>query len=117
MAEKPDFPRWATEDQVDPISGQLNVVEPPEERKDSGWDRHEVPPRQWWNWLHRKTFEWLQFLDETRGQLEIFTVSELPSASENEGRMVYVSDASGGAVPAFSDGTDWRSVIDRGVIS
>lgn len=116
MAEKPDFPRWATEDQVNAVSGQLNVVEPPEERKDSGWDRFEIPPRQWLNWIARKTYEWLVYIDETRGQLEVFTVSELPSAAENEGRLVYVSDASGGSVPAFSDGTDWRSVTDRGVI-
>ena len=31
--------------------------------------------------------------------------------------MIYVSDESGGAVPAFSDGSDWRRVSDRAVIS
>jgi len=117
MATKPDFPRWATEEQVDSISGQLNVVEPPPERKDSGWDRHEIPPRQWLNWIALKTYEWLVYIDDTRGQLEIFTVSALPSASDNEGRMVYVSDESGGAVTAFSDGTDWRRTTDREVVS
>jgi len=113
MPTKPDFPRWASEDEIDPISGQNNVIEPPVERKSSGWTRHEVPPRQWWNWLHRKTFEWLQFLDETRGQLEIFTVAELPAASNNEGRLVYVSDIS---EPAYSDGADWRRVTDGSTV-
>jgi len=114
MATKPTFPRWATVDDTDPISGQQNVAEPPEERKDSGWVRHEVPPRQWLNWLARQTFRALEYFEDTRGQLASFTVAELPAASGNEGRIVYVSDQS---VPAFSDGTDWRSIIDNGVIS
>lgn len=40
----------------------------------------------------------------------------LPSASP-AGQMIFVSDESGGAVPAFSDGTDWRRVTDRAVVS
>ena len=59
---KPDFPRWATEDQIDPISGQNNVVEPPTTKKDNGWARKEIPPRQWFNWLGRKTYEVFEFL-------------------------------------------------------
>ena len=31
--------------------------------------------------------------------------------------MIYVSNESGGAVIAFSDGTNWRRVTDRAVIS
>lgn len=31
--------------------------------------------------------------------------------------MIYVPDEAGGAVMAFSDGTDWRRVTDRAVIS
>ena len=46
-----------------------------------------------------------------------FTVSSLPSASEREGRMIYVSNASGGSIPAFSDGIDWRRVDTRAVVS
>jgi hypothetical protein len=45
-----------------------------------------------------------------------YTVMTLPSASPS-GQMIYVTDESGGAVPAFSDGTDWRRVTDRAVIS
>lgn len=33
------------------------------------------------------------------------------------GGMIYVVDDVGGAVPAFSDGTNWRRVTDRAVIS
>ena len=48
--------------------------------------------------------------------LPLYTVMTLPSASLL-GQMIYVTDESGGAVPAFSDGTDWRRVTDRAVIS
>jgi len=49
-------------------------------------------------------------------QLASYTVAELPDASTASG-LIYVSDESGGAVPAFSDGTDWRRVTDRTVVS
>jgi hypothetical protein len=45
-----------------------------------------------------------------------FTVATLPSAS-TAGRLIYVSDETGGAVIAFSDGTNWRRVTDRAVVS
>ncbi len=46
------------------------------------------------------------------------TVAGVPSASTvGAGAMIYVTDESGGAVPAFSDGTAWRRVTDRAVIS
>jgi hypothetical protein len=44
------------------------------------------------------------------------TVSGLPSASP-AGQTIYVSNESGGAVLAFSDGTNWRRVTDRAVVS
>ncbi len=31
--------------------------------------------------------------------------------------MIYVSNESGGAVVAFSDGTSWRRLTDRAVVS
>ncbi len=45
-----------------------------------------------------------------------YTVAGVPSASV-AGRQIYVSDESGGAVLAFSDGTNWRRVTDRAIIS
>lgn len=45
------------------------------------------------------------------------TVAKLPDAGSNRGRMVFVADEAGGAVPAFSDGTDWRRVTDRAIVS
>ena len=51
-------------------------------------------------------------------KLPSYTVATAPSAATvGAGGMIYVSDESGGAVPAFSDGTDWRRATDRAVIS
>lgn len=51
-------------------------------------------------------------------QLPAFTVATLPhAASSGAGSQVYVSDESGGAVLAFSDGSNWRRVTDRAVVS
>lgn len=65
MVDKPTvLPEWATNDVQDPISQQFNVVEPPLEKKTDGWFLGEKPNRQWWNWLHRQTYLWLQWLNQ-----------------------------------------------------
>jgi hypothetical protein len=50
-------------------------------------------------------------------ELESSLVANLPSAANLEGHILYVSDESGGATVAFSDGTDWRRVQDRAIVS
>ena len=47
-----------------------------------------------------------------------FTVAGLPSAAtRGAGALAYVNDETGGPVLAFSDGTNWRRVTDRAVVS
>jgi hypothetical protein len=47
-----------------------------------------------------------------------YTVAALPSVSvPGAGAMIYVSNESGGAVLAFSDGAAWRRVTDRAIVS
>ena len=46
--------------------------------------------------------------------LPSYAVAGLPSAA-TAGQLVYVSDETGGAVVAFSDGTNWRRVTDRAI--
>ena len=46
-----------------------------------------------------------------------YTVVTLPDATLYEGGMIYVSNETGGSTLAFSDGTDWRRVADRAVVS
>jgi hypothetical protein len=50
-------------------------------------------------------------------KLASFTVLTAPSASANSAGMIYISNESGGATPAFSDGVSWRRVHDRAIIS
>jgi hypothetical protein len=48
--------------------------------------------------------------------LPSYTISTLPTV-QTPGQMLYVSNESGGAVIAFSDGTNWRRVTDRVIVS
>jgi len=50
-------------------------------------------------------------------QLLTYTVATVPAAATYPRGLIYVSNESGGATPAFSDGTNWRRVADRAVIS
>lgn len=69
MADKPTvLPKWADQNEQDPISGQNNVLEPPNEKKEFGWNRLEFPPRNWFNWLGRYTFRWLDWLKQQEEQ-------------------------------------------------
>lgn len=50
-----------------------------------------------------------------------FTVATLPSPVDwyksNQSAMIFVSNEAGGSVPAFTDGTNWRRVTDRNIVS
>lgn len=50
-------------------------------------------------------------------KLEQYTVAGVPDATLWTGAFIYVSDETGGAVPAFSDGTNWRRVTDLAIVS
>ena len=52
-----------------------------------------------------------------QGRPQTYTVITVPDATKNESQIIYVSDESGGATLAFSDGTNWRRVQDRAIIS
>lgn len=55
---------------------------------------------------------------EVAGQWDMssYAKASLPSAAV-AGRQIYVTDETGGATPAFSDGTNWRRVADRAIVS
>jgi|GEM_PF-2843614 len=47
-----------------------------------------------------------------------YTVAGVPSASTaGAGSLIFVTDETGGAITAFSDGTNWRRMTDRAVVS
>lgn len=50
-------------------------------------------------------------------RVKTYAKAALPAANAGAGQMIYVSDDIGGAVIAFSDGTSWRRVTDRTVVS
>lgn len=56
------------------------------------------------------------YLLGTQVRLPSYTVATLPPVP-NEPGMIFVSDETGGAVPAFSDQTNWRRCTDRAVVS
>jgi hypothetical protein len=51
-------------------------------------------------------------------RLRSYPTTALPApAAAGAGALIFVSNAAGGAVPAFSDGSAWRSVVDRAVVA
>lgn len=50
-------------------------------------------------------------------QLAVRTLATLPNVAASAGGLIIVSDEAGGYVPAFSDGTNWRRVTDRAIVS
>jgi hypothetical protein len=48
--------------------------------------------------------------------LPSYTANALPSAAV-AGAMIYVTNEFGGPVPAFADGTNWRRVTDRAIVT
>ncbi len=67
-------------------------------------------------------FRWVSQVSDILGgrrplQLQSKTVAGVPPAADWPGCMIYVSNETGGAVPAFSDGTNWRRTTDRAIIS
>lgn len=49
-------------------------------------------------------------------QLTSYLVADVPDAG-TAGGLIFVTDETGGAVPAFSDGTNWLRVTDRAIVS
>lgn len=82
------------------------------------------PPRQTQSLELRAMYEWTvrltDLLNENFGlalSLPLYTVATVPDPTIYRGRLIYVTDETGGEVPAFSDGVAWRRVTDRVVVS
>lgn len=68
----------------------------------------------------KETLEYHQFNEDltdhvNRPRLPEYTVSSLPEAQA--GFLIYVSDETSGGTIAFGDGTNWRRVQDRAIVS
>lgn len=69
--------------------------------------------------LDKTSDAYLRLVGETPAAfvLETYTVTTLPSASMWVRGIIYVSNQSTGAEPAFSDGTNWRIFSTRAIVS
>jgi len=50
-------------------------------------------------------------------RVQSVAVADLPAAGDWTNSIIYVSNETGGATLAFSDGTNWRRAQDRAVVS
>lgn len=97
MADRPsDLPRWAT----DPGSR----VEPPEGKKDEGWQEGEKPPAGFFNWLFGKLYDWVAWLESvTRpgspGTLAVYRLNASERVDTIFVQTGHVQATHGGEVP------------------
>jgi hypothetical protein len=61
VAKPTTLPRWAT-------GGAADIVEPSEGQKDLGWAVGDKPPAQFFNWLQRRTYDWMAWLNDLPNQ-------------------------------------------------
>ena len=80
--------------------------------------RIHYPTSLWWTWFREVRDLVAELANPTEpAEVVSYTVATLPTASSYTNHIVYVSDETGGATLAFSDGTNWRRVQDRAVVS
>lgn len=114
MARPTKYPRWASVLTQNSTNKQYNIYEPPEQKKDIGWDFKDRPPRQWFNWLFSVINQWITYFDTTNNGTAYLSTN-LPPASENLGRVLFVSNIDGGTL-VFSNGTNWRKLTISGSV-
>lgn len=86
MARPALFPDFALNNLNNPGP---NVIEPSIELKNSGWLNGQKPPREYFNWLHRLTNDWLKYLDEQQQDiLTNFVASSITNDSALSGTTV-----------------------------
>lgn len=107
--EKPNkFPEWAKNLVQDEVNKEFNRYEPPQAKKDVGWSRGEVPPRQWVNYQYNLINQWLEYLyTALHKPTHYATKTDLPDPTTSEGWMVYIDDEDSLAI---SNGTKWRKI-------
>lgn len=80
-----EIPEWATSDVVNGVTGQNNVVEPPAAKKLSGWAWQEKPARNWWNWMQRFNYLWINYFNQFFSTTHQFKIDEIIENTTNNG--------------------------------
>lgn len=107
LPEPTTLPTWAVLDQVDPTSNQNNVLTPPPQQQQYGWGFHEFPPRNWFNWLGRYTYQWLAYFKQQNPRSKTVITSAVqggpsalpicdPSVNVRGITMIYINDVKSG---------------------
>lgn len=73
-------------------------------------------PKPLWATFFQQIYDALKPYEKIN-PLVSYTVLTVPHAASYTGGMIFVSNEAGGSIPAFSDGTNWRRVTDRAIIS
>ena len=93
MATKPTTkPEFALLDQVDATTGQNNVVEPASGWKNYGWSYQEKPARNYFNWLHRLTHNWIDYFDDVVIRPVSFTIAAWDASQDDKDTADYICD-------------------------
>lgn len=87
----------------------INQIPDPSSRLVTSDGRSE---RVWFEWFRSVSRE----IRSTKNAAPSYLKTALPPAT-TAGEIIFVSNESGGAVLAFSDGTNWRRVTDRAIVS
>ncbi len=58
-----------------------------------------------------------EIINDAPMKLKNYTVAQLGSLTSSVGAMVFCTNETGGSIPAFYDGTNWRRVSDRAIVS
>lgn len=102
------FPEWASSLVQSDFNKEYNRYEPPQAKKEVGWEYGEVPPRQWVNYQANLTCQWLEYLDSQKHKAAIYAKKEdLPDATESKGFLVFIEDTE---LLAFSNGKTWQKL-------
>lgn len=95
---------------TDPVSGktqtirQLNIAEPNNIIKQSGFVQDSAVVEQDLNWLFNTICNWIAYLDSSLNQIQHYAKSDLPKAKDNIGKLVFVTDNKSLAI---SNGANW----------
>jgi len=89
MAAPTKYPEWASGAGTDAISGQANVLEPPDALKTGGGFAYRMKvPRNWLNWLFYTIYTWILWL-ATRARLEVIPAVNAFIADATKAEMTF----------------------------
>ena len=68
-------------------------IEPPESLKTSGWEAKQKPPAPYFNWLHNKTFEAIQELQEKAADKNEITIQDASTTTKGIVQLTTATDS------------------------